>query len=157
MSVRASLPLLVALAAAIAAPGGSSAQGRATSSADSAGVRAAVLDYVEAIYRVDTSRVGRSVRPELAKRGYYIPRGQSAYVNEPMTFQQLIETAKTWNKSGRVDADRAPKEIRILDLLDQTASAKLVAQWGVDYMHLAKYDGRWMIVNVLWQTPPPAH
>jgi hypothetical protein len=53
-----------------------------------------------------------------------------------------------------VDPERAPKEIRILDLLDQTASAKLIAHWGVDYFHLAKYDGRWMIVNVLWQTPP---
>ncbi|HJQ67701.1 MAG TPA: nuclear transport factor 2 family protein [Blastocatellia bacterium] len=25
----------------------------------------------------------------------------------------------------------------------------------MDYMHLAKYDGKWMIVNILWQTPPP--
>jgi len=127
---------------------------RAQSAADSAAVRAAVLDYVEAIYRVDTSRVVRSVRPELAKRGYFIPRGQTEYASEPMTFAQLIEVAKTWNKAGRVDPEQAPKEVRILDLLDQTASAKLTARWGVDYLHLARYDGRWMIVNVLWQTPP---
>jgi hypothetical protein len=149
-----SLGLCAALAA-LAPPYLVAQSGRsAPSAADSAAVRAAVLDYVEAIYRVDTARVIRSVRPELAKRGYYIPRGQSAYANEPMTYQQLIETAKTWNKNGQVNADRAPKEVKILDLLDQTASAKLVAQWGVDYMHLAKYDGRWMIVNVMWQTPP---
>jgi hypothetical protein len=36
------------------------------------------------------------------------------------------------------------------------ASAKLVAAWGVDYLRLAKYDGRWMIVNVLWRSPPAA-
>ncbi|HEX9892394.1 MAG TPA: nuclear transport factor 2 family protein [Gemmatimonadales bacterium] len=122
--------------------------------ADSAAVRAAVLDYVEAIYRADTSRILRSVRPELAKRGYFIPRGQSGYTNEPMTFAELLTTARTWNASGRVDADKAIKEVKILDLLDQTASAKLVAVWGVDYLHLARYDGRWMIVNILWQTPP---
>jgi len=25
----------------------------------------------------------------------------------------------------------------------------------MDYFHLAKYDGKWMIVNVLWQSLPP--
>jgi len=45
--------------------------------------------------------------------------------------------------------------VTVLDALDQTASAKLVADWGVDYLHLARYDGRWKIVNVLWQSPPP--
>ena len=94
------------------------------------------------------------VKEELAKRGYYIARGQNTYSNSPMTFAELVNTARTWNREGRVDPERAPKEIRILDLLDQTASAKLIAHWGVDYFHLARYDGRWMIVNVLWQTPP---
>jgi hypothetical protein len=42
----------------------------------------------------------------------------------------------------------------ILDILDKTASAKLVADWGIDYMHLAKLDGKWMIKNILWQSPP---
>jgi hypothetical protein len=125
------------------------------STADSAGVRAAVLDYVEGIYLADTARIVRSVRPELAKRGYWIPRDQTAYANEPMTYPELIEVAKTWNPNRRRNPDTMPKEIQILDLLDQTASAKLVAQWGVDYFHLARYDGRWMIVNVLWQSPPP--
>ena len=127
---------------------------RAQTAADSAGVRAAVLDYVDGIYRADTLRIVRSVRPELAKRGYFIPRGQTVYASEPMTYQELIGVARTWNKAGKLNADMAPKDIRILDLLDQTASVKLTAQWGIDYLHLARYDGRWMIVNVLWQTRP---
>lgn len=144
------------LVLALSFPAGLVAQAapRAPSAADSAGVRAAVLDYVEAIYRVDTARIVRSVRPEMAKRGYFVARGQAGYTSAPMTFAELLSVARTWNASGRVNADTAPREVIILDLLDQTASAKLVAQWGIDYMHLAKYDGRWMIVNVLWQTPP---
>ena len=116
-------------------------------------VRQAALDYVEGIYNVDPSRIERSVHPDLAKRGYYIKRGTTEYVSEPMTFQQLIEVARNWNKSGKLPKD-APKEITIFDVLDQTASVKLVAAWGVDYMHLAKYNGKWMIVNILWQSPP---
>ena len=46
------------------------------------------------------------------------------------------------------------KEIVVYDVVDQTASAKLTAMWGIDYMHLAKFDGKWMITDILWQTPP---
>jgi hypothetical protein len=31
---------------------------------------------------------------------------------------------------------------------------KLVAGDWVDYMHLAKWNGQWKIVNVLWQMKP---
>jgi hypothetical protein len=125
----------------------------AQSDADREGVRQAVLDYVEGIYTVDASRIERSVHPELAKRGFFVKKGETAYSSDVMTFQQLVEVAKTFNKSGRVPKD-APKEVVIFDISDQTASAKLTAVWGIDYIHLAKYDGKWKFVNVLWQTPP---
>jgi hypothetical protein len=144
--MRFVLPLLALLALPLTA--------NAQTAADSAGVRAAVLDYVEGIYRVDTARIVRSVRPEMAKRGYYIPRNQTGYANSPMTYAQLINVAKTFNAKGQLNPETAPKQVTILDILDQTASVKLVADWGIDYMHLAKYDGQWMIVNVLWQTTP---
>jgi hypothetical protein len=54
-----------------------------------------------------------------------------------------------------VNPRTALKQVVILDMLDQTASAKLVASWGIDYMHLAKYDGQWKIVNVMWQVAQP--
>lgn len=127
---------------------------RAQSNDEREAVRQAVLDYVEGVYNVDPSRIERSVHPDLAKRGYFKPRGKDEYANSPMTFAQLVEVAKTWNKAGKLPKD-APKEITIFEVLDQTASAKLVAQWGIDYFHLAKYDGKWKIVNVLWQSPPP--
>ena len=126
----------------------------AQSGAEKEAVKQAVLDYVEGIYEVDHKRIERSVHPELAKRGFYAKKGETAYTGTPMTFTQLVELAKTYNKGGRVAKD-APKEVIIYDVLDQTASAKLTAVWGIDYMHLAKYDGKWMIVNILWQTPPP--
>ena len=127
---------------------------RAQSNAEKEAVKQAVLDYVEGIYEVDHKRIERSVHPELAKRGFYVKKGETAYTGTPMTFAQLVELAKSYNKNGRVPKD-APKEVVIFDVLDQTASAKLTAVWGIDYMHLAKYDGKWMIVNILWQTPPP--
>ena len=117
-------------------------------------VRQAVLDYVEGVYQVEPARIERSVHPSLSKQGYWREKGKDGYATGRMSFAELVEVAKTWNKSGRLAKD-APKEITIFDVQDQTASAKLVAAWGTDYFHLAKYEGKWMIVNVLWQSPPP--
>ena len=126
---------------------------RAQSNAEREAVRAAVLDYVEGIYEVNHTRIERSVHPDMAKRGFFVKKGETAYSSDVMTFQQLVELAKTYNKTGRVPKD-APKEVVIFDISDQTASAKLTAVWGIDYIHLAKYDGKWKFINVLWQTPP---
>jgi hypothetical protein len=123
------------------------------SASESEAVKQAVLDYVEGIYKVDSKRIERSVHPELAKRGFYIKRGETVRSEEPMTFMQLVELAKTYNAKNRIPK-QAPKDVVIFDVLDQTASAKLTAVWGVDYLHLAKYDGKWKIVNVIWQALP---
>jgi len=125
----------------------------AQTAADRDAVRQAVLDYVEAVYEVSPQRIERSVHPDLVKRGFYIRKGETNYSNSPMTFTELVNLAKTYNKNGKLPKD-APKEVVIFDVLDQTASVKLTAVWGVDYMHLAKYDGKWMIINILWQSLP---
>ncbi|MDQ3134462.1 MAG: nuclear transport factor 2 family protein [Acidobacteriota bacterium] len=116
-------------------------------------VRQAVLDYVEGIYEVTPARVERSVHPELTKRGFFVKKGETTYNPHVMTFQQLVDLSKTFNKDGHVAKD-APKEVVVFDVSDQTASAKLTAVWGIDYFHLAKYEGKWKIVNVMWQTHP---
>jgi hypothetical protein len=125
----------------------------AQTSEDREAVRQAALDYVESIYNVNPALVERSVHPELAKRGFSVGKGETAYTARVMTYEQLIELARSYNKDGRIPKD-APKEVVVFDVADQTASAKVVAAWGIDYLHLAKYDGRWKIINILWQSPP---
>ena len=46
-------------------------------------------------------------------------------------------------------------EITVLDLADNIASVKVVSEPFVDYLHLAKLDGRWSIVNVLYEDREP--
>jgi len=120
---------------------------------DRAGVRQAAADYVDALYQVDSTKVVRSVHPDLVKYGYYTRDG--TYRGTPMTFTELKQLAASWNKGQkRVDPDTATKEVVVLDVLDKTASAKIVAHWGIDYLHLAKVDGNWMIRQILWQSRP---
>lgn len=127
---------------------------RAQSATDRDGVRAAVLDYVEGFYLGDTARLVRSVRPEVTKYGFYVPRNKTAYEGEAMPWKEFLSYANSVKARNRPPNPEWPKQIDLLDVADQTASAKLTAWWGIDYLHLAKYDGRWMIVHVLWQSPP---
>ncbi|MEZ4700475.1 MAG: nuclear transport factor 2 family protein [Rhodothermales bacterium] len=122
---------------------------------DTAGVRRAALDYIEGFYEGDSTKLVRSVHPTVTKFGYYIPRGQEAYTGEPMSYQAMMDFANAVaaNPARKARPD-APKEVTIYEVQDQTASAKVVAWWGTDYLLLGKYDGKWMIVHVLWQSPP---
>ena len=147
----------VAALALIAGPGAVAAQATsdaALSTSDREAVRAAVLDYVDAIYEVEPERIERSVSRDLVKRGFWRESADAEFREMPMSYEQLHRLAGGWNADGHLDPATAVKEIVVLDVLDKTASAKLVADWGIDYMHLAKIDGRWMIKNILWQSPP---
>ncbi len=116
-------------------------------------VRQASLDYVESVYEVNPSKAERSVHPDLVKRGFFVKKNETGYSPHAMNFTELVELAKTYNQKGGVPKD-AVKEVVVYDVSDQTASAKVTAVWGIDYLHLAKYDGKWKIINILWQTPP---
>ena len=118
-----------------------------------AAVQQAALDYVEGVYEVKPDRIKRSVHPSLVKRGFYMKDASSPYTESPMTYEQLVNLAGSWNKAGTRDV--SIKKVDVLDVLDQTAVAKVTASWGIDYMLLAKFDGKWMITQILWQSHPP--
>lgn len=121
---------------------------------DEALVREAVLDYVEACYNVQPERIEKSVDLNMAKLGFFRGKNDKDYrPGEAMTYKELLETAAKYNKSGKLPKD-APKEIVVFEVLDKTACAKLKAQWGIDYIHLAKVDGKWKIYQVIWQSNP---
>jgi hypothetical protein len=117
-------------------------------------VRRAVLDYVEGFYEGDSTKLVRSIRPEVFKYGFWIPRDSSRYQGEQMAWSEFHAYANRVKARRSFAPATAPKDIQLFEVLDQTASAKLTAFWGIDYLLLAKYDGRWMISHVLWQTPP---
>ena len=118
-------------------------------------VENAILDYVEALYLVDSTRIIKSVDPKLRKIGYwYNPKEKAYRDNLEMTHQQLVRLAARWNSDYDQADENSPKEIEIFDVNSKTASAKLTAVWGIDLFHLAKVDNQWKIVNVIWQSQP---
>lgn len=125
---------------------------RTQTAAEREAVRQAGLDYVEGVYNVQPERIERSVHPSLVKRGFSRRQPGGPYVETTMTYEQLVNLAGNWNKEKK--RDTSVKKVEVLDVLDQTAVVKITAAWGVDHMLLGKYDGRWKISLIQWQSPP---
>jgi hypothetical protein len=139
-----------ALVAALLAPVASS---HAQSAADQAAVKRAALDYIEGFYEGDSSKLARSVWPEVRKYGYSKRDAAGPYAGSAMPYPRFFSFAADV-KSGRIKTPpNAPKEVAVFEVLDQTAAVKITAYWGTDYLLLAKEQDRWMITHVLWQTP----
>jgi hypothetical protein len=116
-------------------------------------VRRAVLDYVEGFYEGDTIKLVRSVWPEVRKYGYEREHAGTPYTGHAMPYASFMRFANGVKAGRNRPPAGAPKTIVIFDVQDQTASAKLTAWWGTDYLLLARENGRWMITHVLWQSP----
>lgn len=126
---------------------------------DSLAITQAALDYVEGWQAGDTGRVMRAVSTELAKRQVRHDGSGRAFVS-PMG-ATLLRAATNANREGVKAEDRTPGEpfrvdVRILDIDGNNASVKTHnGKYGfMDYVHLAKMDGEWKIINVLWDWSP---
>ena len=125
---------------------------RAQVAADSAAIKQAALDYIEGYYEGNGERMERALHPELAKRIVRTnERGQS-YISS-MSALTLINGTKAGGGKDTPMADRR-KDVTIFDIYQNAASAKVYASGWVDYLHLAKWNGQWKIVNVLWELHP---
>lgn len=121
---------------------------------DKAAITATALDYIEGWYEGNAERMERALHPDLAKRIVRTnDKGQSALGQ--MSALSLVQGVK---RGGGKDTpkDKQQKDVTILDVFGNAASVKVVASDWIDYLHIAKFNGRWVIVNVLWELKPPA-
>ncbi|MGH7585992.1 MAG: nuclear transport factor 2 family protein [Gemmatimonadales bacterium] len=124
----------------------------AQTAADSAGIRHAALDYIEGYYEGNGERMERALHPELAKRIVHTnPQGRSQLGQ--MRAMSLVQGTRNGGGRDTPEAERR-KDITIFDIYQNAATAKIHASGWVDYLHLAEWNGRWVIVNVLWEPHP---
>ena len=125
----------------------------AQSAADSAAIKATALDYIEGWYAGDGERMERALHPELAKR---IVNTNPANGRNALGQQSAMTLVQGTKRGGGKDTPAAQqrKDVRILDVFGNTASVRVDASTWVDYLQVAKWNGRWVIVNVLWELRP---
>jgi hypothetical protein len=125
----------------------------AQTAADSAAIRATALDYVEGWYEGNPERMGRALHPELVKRIVVPDTATKRSVIQGMGASALVNGARHgWGKE--TPKDKQQKDVTILDIFGNASSVKAVMADWIDYLQIAKVDGRWVIVNVLWERKP---
>src|SRR5688572_29002881 len=120
--------------------------------ADSAAIRQTALDYIEGWYEGNAERMERALHPDLAKRIINTnPRGRNVLGHQ--SAMTLVQNTRAGGGSETPMAQRRT-DVRILDIFGNTASVRIDADSRVDYLHVAKWNGRWLIMNVLWELRP---
>jgi hypothetical protein len=124
-------------------------------------IEQAARDYIEGWYAGDAERMERALHPDLVKRRVRALRSGQEVLSTISTDFMVRATADGGGKpsvrEGQVN------DVIVLDVSRASASVKTVSPEFVDYIHMAKVNGEWKIVNVLWepvprqpaQAPPP--
>lgn len=122
---------------------------------DTLAIKKACLDYVEGWATGDISRIENGVSPELVKRTISRDKDGLCFTSN-MSRSHLSIVSKA-NQAGVKAPDLDPgkpykPEIIIFDIQGDYALVKINSQkFGFfDYCQVAKFNGEWKIINVLW-------
>jgi hypothetical protein len=122
------------------------------SDADKTAITQTALDYIEGWYEGNPERMERALHPELANRIVRTNQEGNSRLDQMSAMTLVLGTRRGGGK--QTPKDKQQKEVTILDVYENAASVKVVASDWVDYLHIAKSNGRWVIVNVLWELKP---
>jgi hypothetical protein len=111
---------------------------------------ATALDYGEGWYAGDAERMERALHPDLAKR-VLLPDARSGRGRiDHMSALTLVQMTRSGAGKQTPESVRRT-DAKVLDITGNAACVKLEMHDWVDYMHMTKMNGRWVIVNVLWE------
>ena len=124
----------------------------AQSTADTEAIKQTALDYIEGWYEGNSERMERALHPELAKRIVRTNAEGYSRVDQQSAMTLVMGTRRGGGKN--TPKEKQQKDVTILDVFENAACVKVVAADWIDYLHVAKSNGRWVIVNVLWELKP---
>jgi Putative lumazine-binding len=120
---------------------------------DNQAITKTALDYIEGWYTGDAVRMERALHPELAKRMISIdPKTGRSQFNHMGAMTLVQRTRDGFGK--KIPHDRQLNDVTILDQYNNAAVVKIVASDWIDYLQVAKFNGEWKIINVLWELKP---
>jgi Putative lumazine-binding len=131
----------------------SAAKPAGASEADLAAIKQTALDYIEGWYEGSAERMERALHPELAKRIVFTDPKSGRSRLDQMGAMTLTQGTRS-RASNPTPKEKRQNDVTVLDVFENAASVKVVATDWIDYLHVAKFNGRWVIVNVLWELKP---
>lgn len=110
-------------------------------------------EYFQAWFAADGERMRACLHPDLAKRTPLNPGAASLDFYNDTAETLVADTAR-----GGGSRFEPWQEVTVLDVFGDIATVMVRSQPFVEYLHLARFDGRWLIVNALYavKTAPDA-
>ena len=124
----------------------------AQSPADASAIKQTALNYIEGWYEGNAGRMEKALHPELAKRIVRTNQEGNSRLEQMSAMSLVLGTRR--GGGNQTPKEKQQKDVTIPDVFENAASVKVVASDWVDYLHMAKSNGKWVIVNVLWELKP---
>ncbi len=119
--------------------------------ADEQAIRDVARAYLESWLDGDGERMRSALSPSLAKRGLVYGPDAMPNGHHHLDAEYMVGSAA----SGPRPQYKRTCEITVLDVADNIASVKVESEPFIDYLHLVRIDGRWSILNVLYEDRQP--
>ena len=135
--------------------------GRVAEGEDLDAIIQACRDYFEAWYTADAGRMADCLHPDLAKRSVAREEDGRAWTLRCLDARTMIDATREGRGTKRAPEGDRWMHITVRDVYGRIASATVVSYPYVEYVHVAKFDDRWRVVNTIWEwregyLPPPA-
>jgi hypothetical protein len=118
---------------------------------DSLEIKRISLGYIIALQELKPNLMNEVMNDSLNKVTVGFSRTLRKEAVTAIPKKRMIENAKNWNKSNTRFPPNPSNQIKILDVYHRIATVKLYSDNWVEYLHLIKLEGKWSIVNLLWQ------
>ena len=112
------------------------------------GIVKSITDYMEPWYGAGHEKLVEAIHPTIVKRKFYPIPATGVFV-----LRQVIALAKDSDIHPQKPTTEWRNDITICDVFQNIATAKSVGSTWTDYLHLAKLDGRWQIMHILFENP----
>ncbi len=116
---------------------------------DREAIESRVMQYLQAWHQGDPDLMSSSIHPQMGKKIVFDTgdkHGALAYLSSR---DLLAQTER--KRPQATEYEELKNGITILDIYHHTATVKAEAPNWIDYLHMAKIDGEWKIVNILWE------
>ncbi len=111
-------------------------------------IRKVALNYIEGAFSADSERFISALHPEVNKvKPTTIPGTNKEYLRKS-GYSMLEEVVRA--KGAFLPENQREISIEVMDIVDSIASVKITSTSFIDYCQMAKLNGEWKIVNVLW-------
>ena len=115
-------------------------------------VQVTALNYIEGAYSGNAERMEQALHPELTKMLLNRDRNTGEPSLYKMGASNLIEGTRAGQ--GNLDPERRNIEVDIFDISHDMALLKVTSAMYIDLLQIAKVNGEWKIINVLWVPNP---